>query len=174
MPSIFAATAARLPSSCVFAVVLPAATWPSPLPRASCMPASCAAAVASALSRPPWRTCCSWRWTSCGAVAACSPAFFFSSSAPVNAGSLDFASCSSVTPASAIWPSTCAGPCETSVSAPGRGLGSASAALSGGGGGACGAGGIGVTGLGCAALVSGGASVVSLMAFSDDSLPFVT
>src|SRR5918997_1103380 len=128
-------------------------------------------ALASALA--PSSVLASAARTSFGAVAACSSVFFFFS-APVNSGSFDRASWSSVTSASAISWSTCFGPSEKSVASGGALSGTASDGF-----GVAGAGGglspwSGVTALSLAAAVSGGALVVVSIALADSSLPEAT
>ena len=168
-----AVTAARLASS--FDLVLPfaATSLAMAAPLAPCMPVTPAAVWAAACSLF-WAmvsfSC--WRY-SAGAVSACSAAFCLSASAPWNSGSSDFASCSSVTSASAIsWLASCLPASRLTCSA-GAGFGTAPAAGIG-----TGCPGLsswsGVTSLGTAFDWSGGASVAASMSLAEPSLPWVT
>ncbi|MEU2182822.1 hypothetical protein [Streptomyces thermolilacinus] len=109
-----------------------------------------------------------------GAVEECRSAAFFSPSALVNAGSLDFLSCASVTRASAIRRSTPAGPADMSVADAGSRSGTACAGfgVAGARGGRSPA--IGTPFLGTAAEVSGGAAVVVAICSAESALPSPT
>ena len=103
----------------------------------------------------------------------CSPSFF-AASAPVNSGSLDFASWSSVTPASAIFASVAAGPLPSSVWLAGALVGMAAAASTLGGGAAAGGPASGLTGFSTAWDVSGALAEASAIGLAEDSLPWPT
>ncbi len=106
---------------------------------------------------------CSVARTSAGASLAWVCASSFEANAPVNSGSLELANCSSVTSASAIWSSSdwllSANGCSTSPCP--CGLGAADSAPTGGGFSPGFAAGMGVTGLGGTAPVSGAALAAS-------------
>ena len=102
---IFAVTSARFASSFVLVLPLSATSAASAAPLALCMPATASVVWVAASVLPCAMTCCSC-WRNCaGAVSAWAAAACLSARACWNSGSLDCASCGSVTSASAIsWP----------------------------------------------------------------------
>ena len=169
----FAVTWARFASSLDFVLPFAATSLAMAAPLAPCIPVTPAVVCATA--------CClfwamvsfsSWRYSP-GARSACSAAFCLSASAPWNSGSPDFASCWSVTSASAIsWLASCLPASRLTCSA-GTGFGAAPAAGIGTAfpGSSCWS---GVTSLGTAFDWSGGASVAASMSLAEPSLPCET
>jgi hypothetical protein len=174
IPLISATTRARSCSSFDCAAPWPAATccaapafaavmaWMPVGPAAAAPPCSAATRTASAARNCP------------GAVAACSSEAFFASSASANLGSLELASCSGVSLASAIMASVSLGPVLRSVCS--GGAGATEAALGSGGASVGGAGwpGSGVTGFSTAFDSSGAFAVFSVMSLAEPSLPALT
>ena len=119
-------------------------------------------------------TCCScWRYSP-GAVSAWAAASFLSASACSNCGSLDSASCSSVTSPSAIsWLASCL-PASRFTCSGGAGFGHRAGCRDRHAPTRAAPAAIGVTGFGTAFDWSGGASVAASMSLAWPSLPWVT